>query len=354
MRNPSYVVFFVTSRCNAACPMCLYKTNMQQNSGQQELTVDEYARISQSLGKISILGISGGEPFLREDLKDVVGTIYDHCKPWVLDLPTNGFLTAQVLSHVKEIATRCPSMNIDIQLSIDGPQALHDRIRGVPGGFMKVKETYLGLVALRKQFRNLRVKACIVFSQYNEDQVAELLKILNDDFSGLDRVILSVAHGRVEDPKAAKVSWDKYFQTCALQRKSVVLRNKFDLYSTFTMALRFVKNEFLKDVLREKDMYRHCGAGKSVVVIDELGKVFGCEQLWEPVGDLRQNGYDFGGIYSSPAMKAFQARIRANKCTCHWGLPMSNALLYSPRYYPKILAEMLRILFAKNRKSEGQ
>ncbi|MBF0330982.1 MAG: radical SAM protein [Candidatus Omnitrophica bacterium] len=351
--KPSYVVFFVTSRCNAACPMCLYQSNMQQNSGQPELTVEEYDKISRSLGRFPVLGISGGEPFLRKDLADIVSVIYRNSSPLVLDLPTNGFLTEAVLAQAEAIARQCPDMSIDLQLSIDGPEAVHNKIRGVSDGFNRLRATYAGLVMLKRQYRNLRVKACVVFSQYNEDHMPELFRVLDRDFPELDRVILSVVHGRVSDPVSGDVHWQKYFDMCDAQRRNVVLRDRFDAHSLFTMALRFVKNDFLKSLLRTKDMYRYCRAGKGVVVIDELGKVFGCEHLWQAVGGLRENGYDAGKILNAEPMRAFQRQIRDKKCNCHWGLPMSNALLFSPRYYPAIVMEMARILFRRPKKERG-
>ncbi|MFH0753212.1 MAG: radical SAM protein [Candidatus Omnitrophota bacterium] len=345
--KPSYVVFFVTSRCNAACPMCLYQTNMQQNSGQPELTVDEYAKISRSIGPFPVLGISGGEPFLRKDLADIVSVIYKNSMPLVLDLPTNGFLTDAVLFQTEEIARRCPGMNIDLQLSIDGPEAVHDKIRGVTGGFKHLCATYAGLVALKKEYPNLRVKACVVFSSYNEDDMDALFRLLDEDFPALDRVVFSVVHGRVSDTVSRDVHWQKYFDRCDAQRRDFILRKKFDMHSLFTMALRFVKNDFLKRILQTKDMYRHCKAGQSVVVVDELGKVYGCEHLWQVVGGLRDQGYDLKSILASKPMRDFHRQIKERKCTCHWGLPMSNTLLYSPSYYPAIVAEMFKILWRR-------
>ena len=91
-------------------------------------------------------------------------------------------------------------------------------------------------------------------------------------------------------------------------------------------------------------MYKECRAGKKVIVVNETGKVFPCEPLWYSVGDLRDNNYDIGQILNSDEMKNFHKKITEEKCTCHWGLPLSNTLIYKPEYYPKILYEMVRII----------
>ena len=345
LNYPSYVIFFVTARCNARCKMCFYQENMLQNRGRtEELTVAEFEQISQKIKRLNILGISGGEPFLREDLAEIVKVLYRHCAPLVVDLPTNGFFSDKVAQQVAQIAGDCPEMVVDLQLSIDGPEKIHNEIRGLADGFKRVKETYHRVIALKKKYRNLKVKACTVYSAYNQDVIAELFDILARDFSELDRVVFSVAHGSVSDAAAMHFDWAKYFAFCDKIRKTATVKRLTDVHSIFTMALRMVKNDYLQAMLQTKDMYRRCGAGQKVVAIGESGEVFPCEPLWHSVGNLRDNDYDLNRILQSERMQAFRQEIAARRCTCHWGLPMSNTLLYSPAYYPRIIWEMGRIL----------
>ncbi len=344
---PSYVIFFVTAKCNANCKMCFYKDNMAKSSQELELTPQEYEKISKNIKIINMLGISGGEPFLREDLSEIVKIIYKNCRPLVLDLPTNGFFVDSVLKQAEEIASYCKDMVVDIQLSIDGPEKVHNEIRGLREGFSKVKETYIGLTALKKKYKNLRVKACTVYSHYNQAHIEELFDILSKDFKDLDRVVFSVVHGSVSNGEAFNFDWNKYFEICDKIRNNSTVKRLDDFHSIFTIALRIAKNSFLKEVLKTKDMYKKCGAGRKVIAIGETGEVFPCEPLWHSVGNLRKNNYDIDKILKSAEMISFNEKIIKEKCTCHWGLPLSNALIYKPKYYPKILFEMGRI-FAKS------
>ena len=340
----SYVIFFVTARCNARCKMCFYQGNMDANAAKDELTVDEYARIARGLGRFNVLGISGGEPFLRDDLHKIVSVIYDHCSPLVLDLPTNGYCTDSVVRQVALIAEHCRRMTVDVQLSIDGPEAVHDDIRQVRGGFRRMMQTYHGLLALRKKFSNIRLKACVVYSAYNQAWMPELFDLIERDMAEVDRLVFSVAHGTPADKKSFDFDWDKYFKFCDRLRVSPLTRGGRDFHSILTCALRMVKNDFLKNILRTKDMYRYCGAGRSVVAVSERGDVFPCEPLWQSIGNLRKNGYDIQAILKSEEMRRFQDEIRCKKCHCHWGLPMTNAILYSPRFYPKVIREIVRVM----------
>ncbi len=350
LNYPSYVIFFVTARCNARCKMCFYEENMEKMRGiANELTLDEYEKISKGIKLINILGISGGEPFLRDDLSEIIKILYKNCSPLVIDLPTNGFFTEKIIKQVEEIAAYCKDMTVDVQLSIDGPEQIHNEIRGLKDGFSRVKETYKELIALRKGYKNLKVKACVVYSHYNQDYIEELFKILETDFGELDRTVLSVVHGSVSDMESLKFDWDRYFNICNNMKDCAVVKSIKDFHSIFTIALRAAKNEYLKEVLKTKDVYKKCGAGRKMIVINETGKVIPCEPLWHEVGDLRKNYYNLDAILNSKEMKDFNKKIFRERCTCHWNIPLISNLIYSPRYYPKILYEMFKIVMRSMR-----
>ena len=342
IRKLSYVIFFVTARCNAHCKMCFYKENMSQ-ADNNELTVEEYEKISKNIKSINVLGISGGEPFLRNDLSSIVKTIYKNCHPLVLDLPTNAFYVDSVLKQVEDIAKYCKDMALDIQLSIDGPEDVHDDIRGLKGSFNRVKEAYKALIALRSRYKNLRIKACVVYSGYNQDHIEELFNILDKDFKDLDRIVFSVAHGSVQNKQAMCFDWEKYFASCNRLRDNTKARKRGDLHSIFTIALRMAKNDLLKEVLKKKHMYKICSAGKRVAAVGESGEVFPCEPLWQSIGNLRDNDYSLKKILRSNAMKEFNKKMLSKKCNCHWGLPLSNSIIYTPTFYPRILRDMVKI-----------
>ena len=344
LKYPSYIIFFVTGRCNARCKMCFYEENMRRGIGaDNELSLDEYEKISKNIKLINILGISGGEPFLRDDLSEIIKILYKNCKPLVVDLPTNSYFTDRVVTQVEAIVSDCREMIVDIQLSIDGPEDIHNEIRGLKDGYKRLKDTYKALLPLKKRYNNLRVKACVVYSHYNQDHIEELFHILDRDFNELDRVVFSVTHGSVSNKESLDFDWNRYFTFCGQIRQTAKVKSIKDFHSILTLALRMIKNDYLKEILVKKDFYKLCGAGKKVIVINETGKVFPCEPIWHSVGELRENNYDLDAILYSEEMKEFNRNIKRGRCTCHWGLPLSNNLIYKPAYYPKILSETLRI-----------
>ena len=148
----------------------------------------------------------------------------------------------------------------------------------------------------------------MVYSHYNEDHIEELFALLERDFKDLDRVVFSVVHGSVSNAEAFQFDWNKYFAICDKIRANAKVGDIWDFHSIFTMALRIAKNDFLKKILKTKDMYKSCQAGKKVIVVGETGKVFPCEPLWQKVGDLRSNGYDINQILNSEEMKKYNEK----------------------------------------------
>ena len=78
----------VSYRCNSRCLTCnVWKKRVD------DLTLDEYKALFAGLGSsLYWATFSGGEPFLRPDLIDIVIACYDRCRPAIINIPTNGLL----------------------------------------------------------------------------------------------------------------------------------------------------------------------------------------------------------------------------------------------------------------------
>jgi len=344
---PSYVIFFVTASCNASCPMCFYAHSVRSKDRTvPELTIEEYEKIALSMKPCSVIGISGGEPFMRDDLADIVSALAKRAVPLTFDIPTNGFFTERIIKSAEIMAKANPDIVIDIQLSLDGPEDLHNTIRGIKEGYKRLKETYKGLCLLRSRYSNLKIKICSVFSALNQDHIEGLFIALQKDFPEIDRFVFSVAHGTTGDKRCEEFSWHRYFEYCG-QIPPIGHR---DTHSVFTKALRKVKNDYLQKILKEGDFYKSCRAGKIAIAIDEIGRVFPCEPLWHPVADLRQNGYSITSALTSKEMDDFQRMIIDKRCNCHWNIPIIINILRQPVTYPRLIIEMVRVMFGSSHK----
>ena len=140
--TPAYLVYFVTARCNARCKMCFYWQQTDESARRRELTVDEVDKFSRSMGRLFHVVLSGGEPFLRDDLDQIVLRIAENCRPAVISIPTNGSLKERTVAMVDALCRSIPKTMLRMNISIDGIGRVHDDIRCVPGSFDMAISTF--------------------------------------------------------------------------------------------------------------------------------------------------------------------------------------------------------------------
>ena len=124
----------VTYRCNARCNMCnRYKA---PSKPEEEITLETIKKLPQ----MYFTNITGGEPFIRQDLKDIVRELYKKSDRIVIS--TNGFFTERIIDLCKEFP------GIGIRISIEGLEETNNKIRGLDDGFKKGYETLKKLVEM--------------------------------------------------------------------------------------------------------------------------------------------------------------------------------------------------------------
>ena len=127
----------VTYRCNAKCNMCnRYKKPSRE---EEELTVETIRK----LPPMYFTNITGGEPFIRTDLKEIVRELYKKSDRIVIS--TNGFFTDRIIDLCKEFP------DIGIRISIEGLEETNNEIRGLEDGFNR---GYSTLKTLREMGMN--------------------------------------------------------------------------------------------------------------------------------------------------------------------------------------------------------
>ena len=124
----------VTYRCNARCNMCSrYK---RPSSPDEEISLDTIRK----LPPMYFTNITGGEPFIRTDLKEIVRELYKKSDRIVIS--TNGFFTDRIIDLCKEFP------NVGIRISIEGLEETNNAIRGLDDGFNRGYTTLKKLVEM--------------------------------------------------------------------------------------------------------------------------------------------------------------------------------------------------------------
>lgn len=133
-RRTLYGTVIVTYRCNARCNMCdCFKDPTRP---EEEITLEDIKK----LPEMAFTNITGGEPFIRKDIPEIVRELYKKSNRIVIS--TNGYFTDRIIGLCKEFP------KVGIRISIEGLQKTNDAIRGIPDGFNRGYETLKTLVEM--------------------------------------------------------------------------------------------------------------------------------------------------------------------------------------------------------------
>jgi MoaA/NifB/PqqE/SkfB family radical SAM enzyme len=314
---PFSVVVSVSYRCNSRCRTCdvWRKPN-------DDMTAEEWDKVFANLGRSPVyLTFTGGEPFLRRDLDDLVISGYEHCRPQMITIPTNGLLGDRILERVDRICRECPGSEIGLNLSLDGLGEEHDQIRGVPGNWQKSMQTWARLKELQKVRRNLVLSIHTVISRFNQERFHEIYDGLQD--LEPDSYITEVAEERVE---LDTVGWgitpdaDTYRPIADFLSAQARSRQARGI-ARVTQAFRAQYYQLAGRVLEERRQVIDCYAGWASAHIAPNGDIWGCCIRAEPVGNLRKTNYDLAPIWFGDRMARLRKSIYDKECAC----PMANA-----------------------------
>ncbi len=142
-----YIVFEITDACNSRCRHCnIWRTKPTKNLlNTKEI---EYIFSQDILKDTKSVLITGGEPVLREDIKEVIQIIHKVLPSASITLSTNGLLAERVIDTVRFASAN--NICLDVGISLDAVGEQHDHIRGVKGNFEKTSYLLEELRELKK------------------------------------------------------------------------------------------------------------------------------------------------------------------------------------------------------------
>lgn len=158
--RPLILSHLITSRCNAACPFCLWKGE------SPELSTEEVKRLYSQAGELGLLSVViwGGEPLLRNDLPEVLEAA--HSSGLRTTVITNGYFLPE---RVDEIGPHLSSLLV----SIDAPSVYHDQLRRLEGTFHRARE---GVGLMRTRYKKVKVVIISCITRQNLGHVGPLLE----------------------------------------------------------------------------------------------------------------------------------------------------------------------------------
>ncbi len=303
-RAPNRVVFDVTRRCNLRCAMC----RTWEIAPGHELRPDEVRRVLARMPGLTWLDLTGGEPFLRADVGELFDAVLDATPSLrVLHFPTNGWFTERVLQVARRVRERRPGVQLIITVSVDGPAALHDRMRGREGSFARALATFRAL----RDLDGVDAYVGTTITRDNYDALDALDAALRAEVRGFRpsewhwNWLQRSAHFFANDRSDALDPPPPEDVVRAHIRRRGWPRSLVDL-----MELLFLVNlEFYR---RGEPSGIVCQSLRSAVFLSPEGDLYPCHVYDRPLGNVRER--DFAELWASPEVAAARRDIERLAC----------------------------------------
>ncbi len=287
IQMPYHMVWIATDACSLRCMHCSSNSAIAK---ADQLTTDEVLDMLHqlSLSGVIDLSISGGEPLLRRDLIRII----EHAKRLGMSVGVGS-------SGIKLSKEKLEQLNNSglnrLQISLDGLENSHDKLRCFPGLFERAVKTINN--ALKA---GLRVHVCCTINSLNVEQLEEFTEYIVD--LGVHRLNFSryIPTGRGTDElDLTKIKWHKTITLCQQ------LQKKFS--QKINIVTHLAQQILVDERLDTMDGFVGCQAGRAQGCITANGTVLPCVLLPLEIGNIKKK--NFNDIWSeSSIIRSFQAR----------------------------------------------
>lgn len=311
------LILFVTDRCNMKCDHCMFWERIDNPGAEMDLP--ELEKISRSIPPLRTLSLTGGEPFLRNDLAKILDIFYTHNQTHHIQVNTNGILMERMEQLIcKDLALKNQHF-LTCQVSLDGLEETHDRLRRMPGSFKKITKNLQRLVELQKDHPYFRAVVLTNVNRGNYKDIEPLADILWNEV-GVEHtydLVRGVSFSAWGIPQDIAVHEDP--RDCDLPPRELLP----EILETIRRVNAREGHRFdqcVRQVGIQVDMYRkkpspiRClSAGRTVGVIYSDGSVAACE-FTQPFATLQEHDYDLGRLWQSQSADLRRSQITG--CTC--------------------------------------
>jgi len=334
-KTPVTLIHYVANRCNARCPHCFIQ--FEDPRFKETFSLEEIRKTAAKMpSTLRNVNLTGGEPFLRNDLFEVAAAYLDRPSIQSLFITTNGFYTDRTLEFLKKIAAAYPQKQVLFGISMDDFATAHDNARGVPGLFERALATYRLVNSHASQFR---ATALFTLTPENMAQSQAILTHLVEEH-GVRSLSCNFLRLKSMSPETHTAYREAYRKVREFLDDGVKTGRLGHEGGGFLGRVWDVKNRIARREIERTDAENRyltpCRAATLFGVIYPNGDVYPCELLEKPLGNLRQFDYDLGALWKeAPADKA-RTFIRDTNCFCTFECAWSVNILASPSYWGEL------------------
>jgi MoaA/NifB/PqqE/SkfB family radical SAM enzyme len=281
--SPQAVSLEITHHCIARCIMCnIWKIPQEV----PDLPIEDWLHLLSSdlFSDLRELDVTGGEPFVRNDLVDLFIGICELKQKNLralksIAVTTNGFLTSRVLDFTEKILQRLRHNHIGLVMvcAMDAVGEIHERIRNYKDAWLKVNKTIEGLKRLREEFPNLIIGLKTTILPINVRALDDIIRYA--DSHGLFTIISPCI--------ITKVRYLNYDQMndLAFSRKDIEEMIRFYKGQCFRWIFH---GDRLAHYLRTGKMRKPCSCGFNYFFVRGTGDVYLCPLIDAALGNIRE------------------------------------------------------------------
>jgi MoaA/NifB/PqqE/SkfB family radical SAM enzyme len=325
--SPPFVILFINSICNMKCEHCFYWQNLNR---RDDLTFEEMVGLSEQLGHIENLNLSGGEPFIRKEFGAICRQFIRHNGVKEIYVPSNGYFTDRTIEQIRETLKEKSLGLFVIELSLDGMAEFHDTFRVTKDSFAKAMETYDALVELQREDQRLQIHSISTATADNMEEIKRLTTFLYERCPKMSHHNLALIRGDRKNPSLQGPKLTEYKELAEYVRRLWAPREEARYGSVVEPMLQWAKVK----TAEEQRQVVPCKAGVLSAVIYSNGDVSVCE-AHKPLGNIRERS--FKEIWYSEEADKLRASIRAKECYCTNEIFLWPSITFQPRQLTRAL-----------------
>jgi len=324
---PNYAIVYVDGRCNMHCSFCCYAAMDARNSSN--IMPSDWGNTFKRAKSLLHLTITGGEPFLRKDLTEIISEIINNSGVPRVSIKSNGFYLKRIKEYIPELIKRHKNTEFTLSISLDGPKDIHDKVREFKGAYDKVVETVHTMESYRKE-KNFFLRLASVLTNETKDFLPGLLNQTDKWPIDFHEIILVRDIPEEEQLKLKEI----YRQLSESQQK----KSSKNWRKSFNGK---IFDKLYKETIKRLDKntnHSPCVAGSRFVEIFPDGVVRGCEveKLWNisSIGKVEKTK-DIVDILNSKKAKDF-SKIAKN-CSCTFECANAISTVYDTKNWPSLV-----------------
>jgi MoaA/NifB/PqqE/SkfB family radical SAM enzyme len=310
LKEPYKLTFAITYRCNSKCKTC----GIWKKKVENELSTKEVEYLFEKINP-SWVNLTGGEPFLRNDLYKIA-EIINKKDVYLLNLTTNGILTDKITDTVEKIL-KLNFPRFIVTISLDGPKNIHDNIRGVKGNWDNSIDLYKKLKQLSKDNKNFQTFLGYTISNYNIGLIQETLEEIRKEAPiTIDDVHFNIYHNSIIYFGEQDGGEIHKFKDKVINDVEQILKEKNANNSVLILEKKYLKN--IKKYIENKNCPLNCKAMAASCFISPDGRVYPCTGFNKELGNIRDFDYTLKKIWNSKESENIRKLIQEKKCNGCW------------------------------------